>query len=111
MGRMKKVSTSANAQKDYAPAASPFARDMQLKNRAVELAEQQIRDGTASSQIITHFLKMDPEKERLEHQKLEEEVKLLQAKTKAYENAEESKKMYDEAIKAILEYNGETRDD
>jgi hypothetical protein len=47
----------------------------------------------------------------LEHQKLEEEVKLMQAKTKAYENAEETKKMYDEAIKAILEYNGETRDD
>lgn len=60
---------------------TPESRENQMVYLAVDLAEQQLRDGTASSQVITHFLKLGSTKEKLEKEKLEEENKLLKAKT------------------------------
>ncbi len=75
---------------------------------AITNAERQLSEGTASSQVITYFLKLASEKERnkLELEKLKEENKLLQAKTKAYESAENSEAMYKEAIEAMQRYTG-----
>lgn len=61
---------------------------------------------TASSQVITHFLKLGSGKERLEREKLEEENKLLRAKTKALEESAESKVMYEEVLRAMRDYSG-----
>ena len=63
--------------KSRRPAMSPDARENQMINLAVDLAEKQLEEGTASSQVITHFLKLGSSKERLEREKLEEENKLL----------------------------------
>lgn len=93
------------------PALSPEARENQMISLAVDLAEQQLRDGTASSQVITHFLKLATVKEKLEREKLEEENKLLKAKTKAYESAEEIKTLYSEALKAMRNYSGQGEPD
>ena len=73
----------------------------------MDLAEQQIMDGTASSQIITHFLKLGTAKAELERAKLEAENKLLQAKTEALESAKEIKELYGEALKAMRNYSGQ----
>lgn len=88
------------------PAITPEARENQMIALAVDLAEQQLREGTASSQVITHFLKLATVREKLERERLEEENRLLKAKTKAIESAEEVKVMYEEAIEAMRRYSG-----
>lgn len=90
---------------------SPEARENQMISLAIDLAEQQLREGTASSQVITHYLKLGSTKERQEKEKLEEEVKLLKAKTKALETADQTSQLYAEAIKAFKSYNGVEEDE
>ena len=69
---MKKVKISPESSgRRMRPALTPEARENQLVSLAVDLAEQQLRDGTASSQVITHYLKLGSTKERLEKEKLE----------------------------------------
>lgn len=87
-------------------AMTPEARENQMISYAMDLAEQQILDGTASSQVITHFLKLGTERERLEREKLAKENELLKAKAHALESGEEMKTMYEEAIKAMRTYSG-----
>ena len=105
---MAKTSSSSDAKqrRRLRPALTPEAREMQLISMAFDAAEQQFLAGTASSQVITHFLKLGSEKERLEREKLEEENKLLRAKTKAVESSEEIKALYAEAVKAMQRYSG-----
>ena len=88
------------------PATSPEARENQLINMAVDLAEQQLRDGTASSQVITHFLKLGTMKEQLEREKLMKENELLRARTEALTAAKNQEELYQKAIKAMQHYSG-----
>lgn len=97
----------ANSNKNGRPGLTPEARENQMISLAVDLAEQQLRDGTASSQVITHFLKLATVREKLERERLEEENRLLKAKTKAIESAEEIKTLYEEAIVAMRRYSGD----
>lgn len=103
---MAKVKTSGTPKKTR-PGLTPETREQQLISRAVDLAEQQLMDGTASSQVITHFLKLGSTRERLERERLEEENKLLRAKTKALEDQKETKEIFMEALKAMREYSGD----
>lgn len=73
---------------------------------ATQLALQQLQDGTASSQIITHFLKLGSLREQAELEKTMHEIELLKAKKKSIESAEEQDKKYQEVIKAIASYSG-----
>ena len=77
----KNVKESSEPIKKMRPALTPEARENQLISLAVDLAERQLLEGTASSQVITHYLKLGSTKERLEKEKLIEENKLLRAKT------------------------------
>lgn len=88
------------------PALSPEARENQLISLAVDLAEQQLRDGTASSQVITHFLKLGTTRAELEKEKIIRENKVLEAKAKAIESSEEVKELYENALKAMRNYAG-----
>ena len=88
------------------PALTPEAREGQMISLAVDLAEQQLRDGTASSQVITHYLKLGSIKAELEKEKLIAENEVLRAKAKAIDSAEEMKVLYDNAIKAMRNYSG-----
>ena len=97
---------TAKTPKRGRPALTPEARENQLIALAVDLAEQQLRDGTASSQVITHYLKLGTTKAELEKEKLMEENKLLRAKAEAIKNAETSKVVYEEALKAMRNYAG-----
>ena len=54
----KQTTKSPKETRKIRPALSPEARENQLIDLAVNLAEQQLLDGTASSQVITHFLKL-----------------------------------------------------
>ena len=91
------------------PAIDPKARDNQLQALAVDLAEQQLRDGTASSQVITHYLKQASMRERqeLENERLREENKLLRAKTEQLQSEKRSEELIAEALKAFRNYAGQ----
>lgn len=105
---MAKVKASAQSAptKKMRPALTPESRENQLVSLAVDLAERQLREGTASSQVITHYLKLGSTREKLEKEKLIEENKLLRAKTKAWEDQKEIKELYGEALKAMRRYSG-----
>lgn len=103
---MAKVTPSSEPPKKRRPALSPDAREKQVIAAAMDLAEQQILDGTASSQVITHFLKLGSMRERLERERLEEENKLLKAKTEAIKSTKRSEELMEEALAAFRNYSG-----
>jgi len=105
MAKAKKVKSSETPRK-MRPALSPEARESQMISLAVDLAERQLQEGTASSQVITHYLKLGSIRERLERERLEEENKLLRAKTEALESSKEIKALYEDALKAMKSYAG-----
>ena len=92
------------------PALTPEGRENQLISLAMDQAERQLMEGTASSQVVTYFLRLGSEKDRLERERLEEENKLLRAKTKALEDSGTQTVMYEEAIKAMMRYSGHGSD-
>lgn len=70
-----------------------------------------MQEGTASSQVITHYLRLGSTKERLEKEKLERENELLRAKTEALESAKHVEELYANALEAMRSYSGHRRDD
>ena len=109
---MAKVkAASSNPLPKLRPALSPEARENQMAALAMDLVEQRLRDGTASSQENTHFLKLVSSKAKLEQERLKLENELVAAKTKALANAEEIKVLYEEALKAMRRYGGHGDDE
>lgn len=107
---MKKVSKKDDkdsSSNKIRPALTPEARENQMISLAVDLAEKQLQEGTASSQVITHFLKLGSTKQQLEKQKLEEENKLLRAKTENIQSMGRIEELYEEAINAMRNYSGQ----
>lgn len=88
------------------PATTPEARENQLISDAYELAERQIREGKASSQVLTHFLKMGTARERLEQERLKGENQLLHAKVENLAQAGRIETLYSEALDAMRKYSG-----
>ena len=105
------VSSSSSKPRKRRPATDPEDREKQLVSLAVDLAEQQLRDGTASSQVITHYLKLGSTKERLEKEKLERENELLRAKTESLQSVQRQEELFEKAIKAMKKYDGSGEDD
>ena len=106
-----KTTNSTGSQMKIRPALTPESRENQLIDLAITLAEQQLRDGTATSQVITHFLKLGTTVAQLEKEKLEKENKLLDAKTHSIESEGEQKVLYENAIAAMMKYKGVGSDD
>lgn len=95
----------------FRQAMTPEERENQLCMLATDLAEQQLREGTASSQVITHYLKLCTMKEKLELEKLKKENTLLEAKTEAIHAGAEVGALYKEAIRAMRVYQGQEPND
>lgn len=93
------------------PAITREGRENQLCALALDQAERQLREGTASSQVVTHFLKLASSKEKLEKEILEEQKKLLEAKTEALQSAKRIEELYKDAIEAFSDYSGKSRSD
>ena len=89
------------------PGTTPEARENQLVALAVDRAEQQIRDGTASAQVITHFLKLGSTREFLEQERLRHENELLEAKREAIASAQRVEELYKTALDAMRTYAGQ----
>ena len=104
----KAKTTTSNPSRKMRPALTPEARENQLIALAVDLVEQRLREGTASSQETTHFLKLGSMKNRLEMEKLEEENKLLKAKTESIQSQKSVEELYAEALNAMRNYAGQS---
>lgn len=92
------------------PARSPEARTNQLINLAFSLAEKKLRDGSASSQVITHFLELGTIREQLQNEKLRSDLKVAEAKIKHLESQSTSEELYAKAISAFRSYSGTPSD-
>ena len=106
---MAKAKTSGGTSTNHRrkrPSISTEARENEMIALAINRAEQQLLDGTASSQVITHFLKLGTAKAELEKEKLKAEIEEKRAKVKFMESAEESKAVYEEVLKAMRNYAG-----
>ena len=90
------------------PARTEEAREKQLVNLAIDLAEKQLEEGTASSQVITHFLKLGSTKDKIEKEILHEQKELLKAKTEAMQSAKRVEELYSQALEAMRSYSGST---
>lgn len=88
------------------PATTPEGRENQLISYAADLAERQLLDGTASSQVITHFLKLASTRERLEQERLQRENLLLSAKVEQIHSGKRMEELYETALNAMREYTG-----
>ena len=93
------------------PAQTPEGRENQLIAAAVDLAERQLLDGTASPSVITHFLRLASTKQQLEIEKLKSETEFLRAKADAVQSNQRSEELYAEAIAAMRKYSGVDDDD
>lgn len=93
------------------PALTPEARENQLISLAVDLAEKQLLEGTASSQVITHYLKLGSTKEKLEKEILENQKELIVAKTQALQSARNVDGLYANALSAMKSYSGNITSD
>jgi len=89
-----------------APATTPQGRENQLINYAIDLAEKQLKQGTASATVITHYLKLASSREQLEQQRLKYEGELLKAKTQSEANGSRQEELAKAAIKAMRGYQG-----
>lgn len=87
------------------PALTPEARENQMIALAVDLAEEQLRNGTASSQVVTHYLKLGSSKEKLEKEILEKQKELIEAKTQTLQSAKRSEELFADALSAMKKYS------
>ena len=104
MAKPKKMQQSS--QKKIRPALTPEARENQLIALAIDLVEQRLIDGIASSQETTHFLKLASSKAKLEKERLELENELTKAKTKSIQQSDRLEALYIDAIDAMRRYSG-----
>ena len=93
------------------PATTPEARENQMISAAIDLAEKQLLEGTASSQVITHFLKLGSTKERIENEIRAEQKKLVVAKTESIQSAKRIEELYTEALSAMKTYSGTLKEE
>lgn len=106
MRKAKSVKPYDNS-KMMRPALTPEARENQLISLAVDLAEKQLREGTASSQVISHYLKLGSTKEKIEKEILEKQKELIEAKTQSLKSSEKLDKIYMDALNAFRGYSGQ----
>lgn len=102
---------SAREEREYRttrmpPATTLEGREDQMVALSVNLAEKQLRDGTASAQVITHYLKLGSTREKLEQERLRKENHLLQTRADTLESTVRVEELMKNAIDAFRGYSG-----
>lgn len=103
-------STSLEGRPSSRPAITPEGREQQMISLAMDLVEERLRNGTASSQETTHFLKLGSTRNQLEIEKLKKETSLLEAKQASLESSARMEKLYSDAMAAMKTYSGQDDD-
>lgn len=107
----KKLGSSKEPPRKRAPARTPEARENQMISLAIDKAEEKLQNGTASSQIIVHYLKLGSMKDRTEREILEKQKDLLVAKTEAIKSQKRVDELYSQALSAMKTYSGAGNDE
>ena len=92
----------------YRPATTEENRENQLVSLAIDLAEKQLTEGSASAQVITHYLKLGSTRERLEQERLLRENELLNARVETLASAKRVEELYSAALDAMRAYAGQS---
>lgn len=108
MPRRKKVVDISTEASQKPPVTTIEDREDEMVALAVQLAERRLREGTATSQEIVHFLKLGSTKAKLEREKLIQENKLLEAKTDSIRQSREMMELYERAMEAMKSYSGKS---
>src|SRR4051794_27977531 len=103
---MARQSPAEKLRSRHRPATSPEGREHELASAAYDLAEEQIKSGTASSQVITHFLKVGSTRERIEQERMRHEVELMEVKKEQLEGQKKVEELYVNALEAMRGYSG-----
>lgn len=111
MGRRPKAAASPVALPKMRPALTPEAREGQMISLAMDLVEERLRNGTASSQETTHFLKLATEKEKTERKLAEKQLELMEAKRQQIESQARIEELYTNALNAMKRYSGHDDED
>ena len=106
MAKAKTIKSDATPARRIRPALTPESRENQMIALAEDLAEKQLLEGTASSQVICHYLKLGSMKERHEIEKLKADTQLQMAKVEALGSAQRVEVLYEEAMRAFRRYSG-----
>ena len=93
------------------PPRTAEGREQEVIALAIDLAEKQLRDGTASAQVITHYLKLASKKEQLEVEIKAKEKELIEAKTEALRSTKRVEELYTNALEAMRRYSGTSGDE
>ncbi len=109
--RKEKRSTSGDGPKKIRPALTPEARENRLISLAMDAAEEQLLNGTATAQVIVHYLKLGSTKERIEKEILEKQKALIEAKTETLQSAKRVEELYQNALDAMRNYAGYSGDE
>lgn len=107
MAKVMSESTYNNT-RNSRPSLTPEAREQKMISLALDLVEQRLRDGTASSQETTHFLKRASIKEQIELERLKAETEMIIAKKESLQSQQRSEEMFREAIDAFRRYSGQS---
>lgn len=107
----RKKASQSSGYEPMRPALSPEARENQLISLATDLAEKQLREGTASAQVVVHYLKLATAKEKIEQEILEKQKELIEAKTQNLQSAKRVEELYANALNAFRNYGGMPSDD
>lgn len=99
-----------NPRRPRRPATTSEGRENQLVSLAVDLAEKQLVEGTASAQVISHYLKLGSTRERLEQERLARENELLSARVEQLSSVKRIEELYENALKAMKDYAGHELD-
>jgi hypothetical protein len=104
---VRRGSESKSEKDGRRPATTPEARENQLVALAVDLAEKQLKEGSASAQVISHYLKLGSTREQLEQERIRYENELLQIKTEVIASQQKVEQLYLDALNAMRSYSGE----
>ena len=108
---IKVAKKSSNVNLKSRPGLTPASRENQLISLAIDLAEKQLREGSASSQVISHFLKLGSTTNMLEKDILSKQVELITAKTDAIKSGKNVEELYTKALEAMRNYSGNNTSD
>lgn len=89
------------------PATTPEGAENHMISLAIQLAERQLIEGTASSQVVTHYLKLGSSREMKEQRRIELEIEHLRVKNESVASAGRIEEMYSKALSAMREYQGQ----
>ena len=103
----KDISKEGEVKRTRRRALSPEAREQQMISLAIDLAEQQLMNGTASAQVITHYLKLGSSKEKKDLEKAEAEIALMKARIESLQREERVEELFKSALDSFKIYSGQ----